>query len=237
MQIGRIGAAVVCGLLLCGSPAWAYRPYDSTDADVADDGELEIEFGWREARFESDEERATDAVFSFGIGHGREIILEGEWQHSDSNTEPSFADVGLFLKQVHRRGSLHGESGMSVASECGVLIPTRSGDSGAGGECALIASHGGSVLSFHANAALALETDHRWVNALGLIVEGPVAWRARPGLELLREDAAGEGAELSILAGAVWNWRDGLAFDVAYRHWLEPVSTPNEWRVGVTWAR
>src|SRR3954452_16109750 len=39
-------AAVLCGLLSVGSPpAYAYRPFNSTDAAVADKGEMELEFG------------------------------------------------------------------------------------------------------------------------------------------------------------------------------------------------
>src|SRR5882672_605415 len=99
-------------------------------------------------------------------------------------------------------------------------------DSGLGGECALIASRSYSVLSLHANVALAFETEHRWANSLGLIVEGPGSWRVRPGLALIREDAEGEDAEVSMLVGAVWNRVYGLAFDLACRRGLEPSNEP-----------
>jgi hypothetical protein len=240
MLARRIGAAAGCAIFLCVTSAWAYRPYDSTDADVADDDEVELELGWRNSQFETDEEQAAGAVFNLGIGHEREIVFEGEWRRSESpsaESDSSIGDVGLFLKQVHRRGSLQGERGMAVASECGVLIPTRSEDSGPGGECVLIASHSSSVLTFHTNASIAFETDHRWSNSIGLIVEGPESWRIRPGLELLREDSAGEEPELSMLVGAVWNSFEGLAFDLAYRRGLEPSKEPSEWRVGITWSR
>lgn len=102
--------------------------------------------------FEPDQEHALAAVLNFGIGHERELVLEGEWDRFESpsaGTHSSVKDVALLLKQVHRRGSLQGQLGLSVASECGVLIPTEVKDSGLGGECALIASHSISVLSFH----------------------------------------------------------------------------------------
>lgn len=229
--------AAAC-LLLCVPSAWAYRPYDSTDADVAGDDEIEMELGWRDLNVDADHEQTAVGALNFGMGHRREIVLEGEWQRLESPAESvtTFGDVGLFIKQVHRRGSLQGERGMSVASECGVLIPTKSGDSGPGGECALIASHSSSVLSLHANAAIAFETDHRWANSLGLIIEGPESWRIRPGLELLRDDTEDERAQVSMLVGAVWNSADGLAFDIAYRRGLEPSREPREWRVGMTWS-
>jgi hypothetical protein len=205
---------------------------------VADDDELEIELGWRDSKSETEEERAARAVVNFGIGHGREIILEGEWQHSQAATgesQSSFGDGALFLKQVHRRGSLQGERGLSIASECGVLIPTSSEESGPGGECTLIASHGSSLLSLHANAAIAFETDHRWSHSFGLILEGADSWRWRPGLELRHEDAEDERAGFSVLVGMVWNSAEGLAFDLAYRRGLEPSTEPREWRIGMTW--
>ena len=240
MHIRQTGAATACCLMLSASSAWAYRPYDSTDADVADEDELEIELGWRDAEFEPDQERAIAAVFNFGIGHERELVLEGQWDRFESpsaGTHSSVNDVALLLKQVHRRGSLQGELGLSVASECGVLVPTEGEDSGLGGECALIASHSSSMLSFHANVALAFETDHRWANSLGLIVEGPGSWRVRPGLELLREHAEGEDTEVSMLVGGVWNPAERLAIDLAYRRGLEPSNEPSEWRIGLAWSR
>jgi hypothetical protein len=238
MRARRIGATAGCGIFLCVTSAWAYRPYDSTDADVADKGAIELELGWRNSRFETDEEQAAGAVFNLGIGHDREIVFEGEWRDSSTaDSGSSIGDVGLFLKQVHRRGSLQGDRGMSVASECGVLVPTRSENSGPGGECALIASHSSSVLSFHANASIAFETDHHWANSIGLILEGPESWRVRPGLELVREDGAGEKPRLSILVGAVWNTIEGLTVDLAYRRGLEPSREPSEWRIGMTWSR
>jgi hypothetical protein len=238
MRTGQFGAAA-CGLLLCSFSARAYRPYDSTDADVTVKDGVVIELGWREAELETDHEGAISAIFNYGIGHQREIVLEGEWQRLESpttGTQSSFDDVALSVKQVHRRGSLQGERGTSVASECGLLIPTTGEDSGLGGECSLIASHSTAVLSWHANVGVALETDHRWASSLGLIVEAPESWRVRPGLELLRETVEGEDAEVSMLLGAAWNPVEGLAFDLAYRRGIEPSSEPSEWRIGLTWS-
>src|SRR5689334_18372776 len=103
MRTWQFGTAA-CGLLLCSFSAWAYQPYDSTDADVAEQHGIEIELGWREADLETDHEDAISAVFNYGIGHGREIVLEGEWQSLESpttGTHASINDVALLLKQVH----------------------------------------------------------------------------------------------------------------------------------------
>jgi len=233
LAIAAIGAA------LAGAPAWAYRPYDSTDADTLEDHELEIELGWRDLTAPSDGERAVDAVFNYGIGHSREVILEGSWLRTPSANggwNSSISDVALKLKQLHRRGVLQGERGLSIASECGVLIPTSSEESGPGGECTLIASHRNSVLSFHLDAGVAYETDHRWSNAIALVVEGQESWRWKPGLELRHEHVEGESAEFSALLGLTWRASNTLALDAAYRRWLEPSSDPDEWRIGMTWS-
>jgi hypothetical protein len=233
----HVSGRILCGLL-CTFPAWAYRPYDATDADVADDDEVELEIGWRNSQFADVEEHAVRATANFGIAQGREVVLEGEWQHFETTfgeTESSVSDLGLFLKQVHRRGSLQGGQGLSIASECGVLIPTSSEESGPGGECLLIASHSTAALSMHVNAAIAFETDHHWEQSFGLIVEGPASWRLRPGFELLHEDAEGDGAEMSVLAGVVWSASKRVALDMAFRRGLEPSGEPDEWRMGMTW--
>src|SRR5437868_4067660 len=95
----------VCALLLSTSRCWAYRPYDSTDADVAADHEVELELGWRRTQGESDDDSGVPVVFNLGIGHDREINLEGEW------TDSTVRDLRFALKTVHRGGSLQGGAG------------------------------------------------------------------------------------------------------------------------------
>jgi len=227
-SVMRIIAA--CGLLAWASQCRAYRPYDSTDADVADDKEVEIEMGWRRTEVGSDDESGLPMVFNLGIGHDRELNLEGEF------TQSSVVDVRLALKQVHRRGALQGETGVSVGSECGVFIPTTGDDHGAGAECTLLASQAVSMLILHAHAGVKFNTQHRWENSIGAILEGPSTWQLKPGLEVLREAAEGEDADLSMLAGITWKAAEGWDFDVAYRHGLGSSSEIREWRIGLTWS-
>jgi hypothetical protein len=230
--------ASICCLVFVGK-AWSYRPYDSTDADVADEGEVELELGSREARFDGAAERAIRAVVNYGIGRDRELIVEGEWVRQESTPgdfQTSFADAGVFLKQVHRRGTLQGQKGLSVASECGLLIPTRADESGIGGECALIASRSISFVSIHANVAIAYDTLHRWTPALGIIAEGSDTWKLRPGIELVYERPEGESSELALLAGFIWSPVETLSLDVAHRWGIEPTAQLREWRIGMTWS-
>ena len=46
MSLQDVSGILVLGALLVSVQAHAYRPFSSTDADVADAGELETEFGY-----------------------------------------------------------------------------------------------------------------------------------------------------------------------------------------------
>jgi len=225
--------------MLLTTPALAYRPYDSTDADVAEDDELEFEFGWRHAELEAGGLTGIGAVFNLGVGRDREIVAEGEWQRwqpTPGAAESGVEDVGLFLKQVHRRGSLQGEPGISIASECGALIPRRHEEAGVGAECLLIASHETSAIAIHINAGVAYETDHRWARSVGLIVERAGHRRLKPGIELLHERSEGDRSEIAMLVGLTWTVSEDCALDVAFRRQLQPSSDSHEWRLGLTWT-
>jgi hypothetical protein len=221
------------------SPALAYRPYDSTDADVAEQREVEVEIGWERLRMDGGEQKSVRGVVNIGVGELREIVIEGSWNRAEvaaGESSSYFSGVALLLKQVHRRGFLQGAPGLSVASECGILIPATSGESGPGTECSLIASAGNAVLNLHMNAGVAYETDHRWTHSFSLILEGSGSWRLRPGLELVREQAEGEPHESSLLAGLVWESSEGIAFDLAFRQNLDRTTDFDDWRIGMTWS-
>lgn len=66
-----------------GGPAYAYRPFDGTDASVADPGEIEMEFGPVGFLKEGGAETiiAPSAVINLGIGEGLRLA------------SPSFATV------------------------------------------------------------------------------------------------------------------------------------------------
>src|SRR5207244_13148693 len=71
-------------LLACWcSTAQAYRPFDGTDAAVAETGELEIEFGALEYRREAAERAlfAPNLRINYGFTTGWEPVLEAEVAH------------------------------------------------------------------------------------------------------------------------------------------------------------
>ena len=113
-------------LLLVSAPiigwsgiSFAYRPFDSTDAAVADVGELEVEFGPVQFRRSNEEQTiiAPAYVLNFGFVKNWELVLEGRREHSlppAEDTRGRFVGDALFLKGVLREGVLQDKSGPSV---------------------------------------------------------------------------------------------------------------------------
>src|SRR5438876_10228913 len=75
----RVVFLVLCLLLLSG-PALALRPYDSTDADVAKQGEFELELGPVGRRREVSKwtEVAPAVIGNFGLAGDRELVIQGQ---------------------------------------------------------------------------------------------------------------------------------------------------------------
>jgi len=121
------------GLLVgWSSEAFAYRPFDGTDAAVADLGEAEVELQPAGAQWSREQNLliAPAVVFNFGFLENWEAVLESQLQTPFSPSGPtSLAASGAFLKHVIRPGSLQDQSGPSIAAEFGVLLPESSGDS------------------------------------------------------------------------------------------------------------
>src|ERR1700709_282625 len=94
------GACVAWGLAAWSGPAWAYRPFDGTDAAVAAPGEVEIEL--QPAGHLPDATGsamiAPATVFNYGLTEGWEAVLEGQGQTPLSPSRPtSFTAAGAFL--------------------------------------------------------------------------------------------------------------------------------------------
>src|SRR5438128_1541099 len=102
--------ALVLAFILQGPfPAHAYRPFDGTDAAVADPGEVEIELQ-PAGRIRQGADKtliAPGTVFNFGLSEGWEAVFEGQGQTPLSPAAPtSLSGAGAFLKHVLRPGSL-----------------------------------------------------------------------------------------------------------------------------------
>ena len=233
--------SVIAVLLpLWAMPAHAYRPFDSTDAGVADEGEFDLEFGPAGYLREGPHKFlvAPAVVANFGIQRDRELVLEGRLLTpiERSGSQSVFGDTMLSLKQVHRRGSLQDGSGLSIASECSVLLPEVNRESRTGALCYGIASQRFANATVHLNLGFGLEREHDWQRSAGVIVEGPAEWVVRPVTEVLAVRNNAGGYANSALIGVIWQARENLAFDFAIRGGRTDSEELREVRLGLTWG-
>jgi hypothetical protein len=231
------GACVAVSLAAGSGPVAAYRPFDGTDAAVAALGEVEIEF--QPAGRLHDETGtsviAPATVFNYGFSEGWEAVLEGQGQTPLSPSGPtSLTAAGAFLKHVLQPGSLQDQSGPSVATEFGVLLPDSTGNSGVGASLAGIVSQRWDWGTIHLNAETSLTRDHHADVFLSAIIEGPSKWSVRPVAEFFVEQEFGQFDTVSALVGLIWQVRDNLSFDVGLRHALTNGHPVDEVRAGLT---
>lgn len=220
-------------------PAYAYRPFDGTDAAVAAPGELEVELqpGGIRRGGPTQSLIAPWTVLNFGLSEGWEAVFEGRGETPLSplgSTE--LIDAGAFLKHVVVPGSLQDKTGPSVATEFGVLLPDSTGDSGVGVSWAGIVSQRWDWGTVHFNAETALTRNHHADVFVGSIIEGPSKWKVRPVAEIFYEKEFGLEETISGLVGVIWQVSDKLSFDVAFRHALTSGHSVNEIRAGLTFA-
>ena len=235
----RIALSVLC-IFVWSKSAFAYRPFDGTDADVAAPGEVEIEFGPAGYLHEGSEKFliAPAVIATLGIKGDREIVLEGRLSTplgNDSGSRSVLGDTALSLKQVHRRGSLQEETGLSLASEYSILLPEVRGKSRTGFGYLGIASQRWAATTIHLNGGFFINRGHNWERLLGVIVEGPIEWQVRPVMELLAERINDGSRTNSALAGVIWQKGQNLAFDFGIRVARVDDQDVYEVRAGLTW--
>jgi hypothetical protein len=237
---GRLLAPIVA-LAWC-SDAVAYRPFDGTDAAIAEPGQVEIELGPAQYLQIGSERSlvAPTVVFNYGLSERWELVLQGEALHSLMEDSPKSSLVGnaLFLKAILREGSLQGQPGPSIATEFGFLLPDLNGDptSGTGGSLAGIVSQQWPWMTVHLNAAVAITRQQTADAFVGVIVEGPHDWPLRPVAEVFYERDFGGVTTTSALVGAIWQVRDNIAFDVGLRGAQVNDQPLREVRFGVTFG-
>lgn len=229
-------------LVFHANAALAYRPFDSTDADVAKTGEAEIEFGPLQWLREGGKRllHAPALIANFGLAHERELVIEGRHEvaldREPGEPRSALVDDGVFIKQVLRRGVLQDAPGVSIATEYGLLLPEINGSGGTGFSLAGIVSQRWPAATFHLNAVLARTRDREPDLFLGTILEGPIAWAVRPVAEIFIDRTRNGPRTDSLLVGAIWRVRDGLSFDAGVRSAQVGSEAVHEVRLGLTWA-
>jgi hypothetical protein len=230
-------------LLLHPNQAFAYRPFDSTDAAVADLNELELELGPLGYRKGQDDRTlvAPSYVANYGLAKNWEAVLEGRAEHPlapPDDTRSRFVGNAFSLKHVLQEGVLQDKSGPSVATEFGVLLPGLRDEQGYGASWIGIVSDRFDWGTAHFNFGAELTRDHNTNFVVGWIVEGPHQWTVRPVAEARFEHQVGtiKIDTVSALVGAIWKVRDDLSFDVAVREaWVDGIPE-TEVRAGLTLA-
>ena len=239
-MIERFCTALLVAML--ATPALAYRPFDSTDANVAAPGEFELELGPIGRLSEgTDKFRVAPAVVAnLGLPWRSELVLEGQREvaldPAPGTPHSSIVDTGVFVKTVLREGVLQDTTGPSVAAEYGLLLPEVHGESGTGASVAGIVSQRWEAGTLHLNAALAWNREHEPDLFIGAILEGPYSWPLRPVAEVFGEQASGSPRTNSALLGAIWRARDDLTFDVGLRYAHAGEEIVREVRLGLTWT-
>ena len=237
-----IRALLAIGLLGYAGASVAYRPFDSTDADVAHAGEVEIELGPVQWLREGGKRflQAPALVANLGLSHEHELVIEGRHEialdREPGEPRSALVDNGAFIKQVLRRGVLQDEPGVSIATEYGLLLPEVNGAHGTGLSLAGIVSQRWSAATVHLNAVLSRTREHEPDLFLGTILEGPFSWAVRPVAEVFTERPRDGPRTDSLLVGAIWRVRDGLSFDAGVRSARVGDDTVHELRLGLTWA-
>src|SRR4051812_26689671 len=114
-----IFAALSSALFFC-NPAFAYRPFQGTDAAVADAKEVEIELQPAGVLKEGSAKSlvAPAAVVNVGLGNQWEAVFEGNGLIPLSPAAPfAVTDPAISLKHVIREGVLQERTGPSIATE------------------------------------------------------------------------------------------------------------------------
>ncbi len=215
--------------------AYAYRPFDGTDADVAELGDFEIELGpvgyLRQAH--SSFVVAPAFVGNLGFLPRWELVFEGNGVFGAPS--PQLLDTGLFFKHTLREGSLQGKTGLSLATEVGALLPLVNSEPGSGVYIGLIASQAWRELTIHFNLEVMRARDGLGELFIGTIFEGSRRRRIRPVAEVYGDTRAG-ATTLSALAGFIWRISERFSFDTATRIAANDLRPIFEIRAGFTWA-
>ncbi len=223
----------------CGG-AQAYRPFDGTDAAVAETGEMEIELGTLEYLREGPDRLlfSPDLRMNYGFLPGWEAVLEGVLAHGLSAGIPGTSLVanGASLKSVLRKGVLQEKPGPSIAAEFGVLLPGTPVEHGTGASLTGVLSQRWDWGTMHFNGAVALTRQQHGDLFLDAIIEGPRDWPVRPVAEFFHERDFGQFETGSALIGAIWQVKDSIAVDFAVRGARVNQHTAGEIRAGVTFA-
>ena len=194
--VGRFVAAAVAGTCLAvwSVPAAAYRPFDGTDAAVADVGEVEIEFQPAGVLRAGAPKGLSDVVFNYGFADRWEVVLQTTPQVMPDGAGPLSVANAALLTYVVQPGVLQDKPGASIATEFGPLLPPADG-SGLGFGWT-------GIVSQRWNTATNLTPDQHAELFFDAIIEGPSKWNVRPVFEIYSDSVFNQSQTFSAGGGA-----------------------------------
>jgi len=219
------------------SGAFAYRPFVSTDAAVADVHEIEIELGY----FNLERERGRNnfivptVVLNYGFLPRIEAVAEFAVRE-DARDRARVGDAALSLKAVLREGVMQEKEGPSFALEAGPLLPGGAADERRAGFKGLAILSGRlAPLTWHVNLGGGVNRQRRGFVDWGVIGELPVHPRLRLVAEINGETLSHRAGESSGLLGAIWKAPLGNLFlDAGVRRGIGGTAPPWSFTAGLT---
>ena len=224
-------------LVLVPASAWAYRPFVSTDAAVADPREVEIELGYFNLAHTSGTNMFTTpgVVLNYGVIRNLEVV--GEFR-LDVSPDVEITDPALSLKGVVKEGVLQDKPGLSVAVEGSLLLPsTVTGERGVGLETVGIVSGKLAAVTLHVNGGGGVNRAGRAFGVWGVIGELPLDSRVRLVGEVNGEIIERERPNNSALLGVIWQPTSrNLFLDAGVRRGISNAAPDWQFTVGLTFG-
>ena len=240
LRRGLVLSIVATGIMFWSGEGHAYRPFDGTDAAVADTGKIEIELGPVEYLKQGPDRTllAPSTVVNYGVAPDWEVVVQGDVTHrlSTDARGSGLANNAALLKTVLREGGLQEQRGPSIATEFGVLLPGVRDDHGIGGSLAGIISQQWEWGTLHLNVMASVTRQQHADLFASVIAEGPHDWPVRPVAEVFGERDFGAFVTRSALIGAIWQVKDDISADLGLRGARMNGRNVAEIRAGITFA-
>ncbi len=220
--------------------SFAYRPFISTDASVAEPNKLQLELGF--FQFTHDKENTLDIPslkFSYGVIKDWQFAAEADVQVYRQNHGGDFELIQpqLSVTKILRDGILQNKQGPSLAAEFDIDLPSTAKDGGEAGLGGIgIMSCEISDFLFHLNAGItATRPDFKPASIWGIIAEYPVndKFRAVGELNGTGANANNDPAQTFGLIGFIWSIKKA-DYDFGFRKGLSDAAPDWELTAGVT---
>jgi hypothetical protein len=218
--------------------SWAYRPFESTEAEIEEKRQTELEWGF----FRYENEGTTDRVISpdfqldYGIADQWELTGQGRLQiYDEEGRNLEILEPEIFVKRLIREGSMQDKTGPSLAAEFGPQLPSTKENERSFGLHALgISSYEFAGIMNHLNLGLEQDREDFKSNFIwGTILEYPSKGKYRLVSEFNGRAIYSHAPENSALIGAILDL-EKAKWDIGARKGLSESSPDWELTAGVT---